>query len=1324
MSLILRAKPAASIPLSSSSFSAAPGTGFRCRPPPRCSSSSSPKLSAAVQFDPLLRSGSGSDSDSDPWQQTTLEGEESDDDEEEIKGGRKAIPGIHVPRQRYIAVSKPALLDALLSLFPSQPAADAADFKRFARCLDALLHAEHKEMLEEMRTYYMLTHHRDDGSLATDEQDQSQAQPLLNGNTSAAAAFLGGFTDNGTLLFTRSLGLRTLLGLSPDPDSNNRVAFATHFQRSFMKLLRNAQFEELSAQDLLLTYALNNDYLLTLPIYVDWKKAAQSNAIIFRRGYATERQKGLLLVEKLDYLQSKLLQNVFFGLSKPLRKLGKWLNEALKRSTGNEGFQIWIEKLKVWLKEQTYAENSILLIENSSWDKLRSDKLPDADVPIWIAAQRAVSRYEGILSPVGPRGRLLRRLLTWTGLIPSLPEETIKSDKIDTKDLEGYVRPNFLPRITLANIWEPASRESCNNNLWEITKASFRILFGKSTLQEPAFQELILLYTDEADQSKESEKSDMMPLQLKIFERIPIPDLPVRLDIATVIGLLAYVVNYKFESFASSPSAFLLDIVAFTALAILVFRVALGYKQTRDRYQLLVNKTLYEKTLASGFGSVYFLLDASEQQQVSSRVSIRDSCEQFMYEKFKAKIEMPIDKAMETLLRLGLVIELPTDGGSHVIALPCSDAYEILKSRWDSLLEHKTEQQGLMAKEQSGSPKARQPEFQRMRVTLTIGVIGLCVVSYIFGAWQGTSTSIQPSIVYTKTQCGDSVLRTSSNSSGQSSGPHLDFQAHHQVSFNESSLAAEKIPPCQLKYSEYTPCQDPRRARKFPKAMMQYRERHCPWKEELFRCLIPAPPKYKNPFKWPQSRDYAWYDNIPHRELSIEKAVQNWIQVEGERFKFPGGGTMFPHGADAYIDDINALISFTDGNIRTALDTGCGVASWGAYLIKRNIITMSFAPRDSHEAQVQFALERGVPAMIGVMSTERIPYPARAFDMAHCSRCLIPWNKLDGIYLIEVDRVLRPGGYWILSGPPIHWKRHFKGWERTEEDLKQEQDEIEDLAKRLCWKKVVEKDDLAIWQKPINHIECVNSRKIYETPQICKSNDVDSAWYKKMETCISPLPDANSEDEIAGGALEKWPKRAFAVPPRISRGSVSGLTTEKFQEDNKLWAERVDHYKKLIPPLTKGRYRNVMDMNAGIGGFSAALMKYPLWVMNVVPSGSAQDTLGVIYERGFIGTYHDWCEAFSTYPRTYDLIHADKIFSFYQDRCDITYILLEMDRILRPEGTVIFRDTVEVLVKIQSIADGMRWKSRIMDHESGPYNNEKILVAVKTYWTGEPTQKQ
>lgn len=634
-----------------------------------------------------------------------------------------------------------------------------------------------------------------------------------------------------------------------------------------------------------------------------------------------------------------------------------------------------------------------------------------------------------------------------------------------------------------------------------------------------------------------------------------------------------------------------------------------------------------------------------------------------------------------------------------------------------------------MAKDHPGSPKLQQLESKRQRLTYILAVSGLCVLFYVLGAWQNNPVpkpTPNTSNASSKSECATSTSQSSSRPIAVSVSPDtdvvLDFQAHHQLNLNDTVHSTQKFPPCPMNFSEYTPCQDRTRGRTFDRNMLIYRERHCPGKDELIRCLIPAPPNYKNPFKWPQSRDYAWYDNIPHKELSVEKAIQNWIQVEGDKFRFPGGGTMFPRGADAYIDDINALIPLKDGTIRTAIDTGCGVASWGAYLLKRDILTMSFAPRDTHEAQVQFALERGVPAMIGIMATQRLPYPSRAFDMAHCSRCLIPWSQYDGMYLIEVDRVLRPGGYWILSGPPIHWKKYYKGWERTQEDLKQEQDSIEDVAKRLCWKKVIEREDLAIWQKPLNHLECIESRKIYKTPHICKNDNADAAWYKKMEVCITPLPDVKNEEEVAGGELKKWPDRAFALPPRISMGSVPGVTAKKFEDDNILWKERVSHYRRIIPALSQGRYRNVMDMNANIGGFAAALINYPVWVMNVIPANSEHNTLGVIYERGFIGTYQDWCEAFSTYPRTYDLIHADNLFSIYQDRCDITYILLEMDRILRPEGTVVFRDTVEVLVKVKELTEGMRWKGQIMDHESGPFNPEKILVAVKSYWTGEPSQ--
>ncbi|CAA7392037.1 unnamed protein product [Spirodela intermedia] len=618
-----------------------------------------------------------------------------------------------------------------------------------------------------------------------------------------------------------------------------------------------------------------------------------------------------------------------------------------------------------------------------------------------------------------------------------------------------------------------------------------------------------------------------------------------------------------------------------------------------------------------------------------------------------------------------------------------------------------------MAKEHSGSPKLLHLELKKRRLTSVLGVSALCVVFYILGAWHNASSSSNPpAAALSKTGC-PTATSSSSSSSAAAAEVSLDFAAHHMVVINETAAAsaAGEFPACDMSLSEYTPCQDPKRSRKFERRMLIYRERHCPEEEERLRCLIPAPPRYKKPFRWPESRDYAWYDNIPHRELSIEKAVQNWIQVDGDRFRFPGGGTMFPRGADAYIDDIAALIPLASGSIRTALDTGCGVASWGAYLLKRNILAMSFAPRDTHEAQVQFALERGVPAMIGIMASQRLPYPTRAFDMAHCSRCLIPWFEYEGLYLMEVDRVLRPGGYWILSGPPIRWRKYHKGWERTPEDLHHEQDKIEALARRLCWTKVVEKDDLAVWQKPLTHLLCNSSN----SPPFCSSDaDADAAWYRKMEKCITPLP------EEGRGELERWPERSKAVPPRVVRGAVAGVTAEGFLEDGRRWAERVAYYQRLAPALAEGRYRNVMDMNAGLGGFAAALAALPVWVMNVVPAGGAEvaDTLGAVFERGFIGTYQDWCEAFSTYPRTYDLLHAHRLFSLYLHRCEMSEILLEMDRMLRPEGAVVVRDEVAVLVKVQGMAEKMRWRTQIFDHETGPFNPEKILVAVKTYWTG------
>jgi SAM-dependent methyltransferase len=82
---------------------------------------------------------------------------------------------------------------------------------------------------------------------------------------------------------------------------------------------------------------------------------------------------------------------------------------------------------------------------------------------------------------------------------------------------------------------------------------------------------------------------------------------------------------------------------------------------------------------------------------------------------------------------------------------------------------------------------------------------------------------------------------------------------------------------------------------------------------------------------------------------------------------------------------------------RTVLDVGCGVASFGGYLLDRNVITMSFAPKDEHEAQIQFALERGIPALLAVIGTQKLPFPDNAFDVIHCARCRVHWYA-DGKY--------------------------------------------------------------------------------------------------------------------------------------------------------------------------------------------------------------------------------------------------------------------------------------------------------------------------------------
>lgn len=50
-----------------------------------------------------------------------------------------------------------------------------------------------------------------------------------------------------------------------------------------------------------------------------------------------------------------------------------------------------------------------------------------------------------------------------------------------------------------------------------------------------------------------------------------------------------------------------------------------------------------------------------------------------------------------------------------------------------------------------------------------------------------------------------------------------------------------------------------------------------------------------------------------------------------------------------------------------------------------------------------------------------------------------------------------------------------------------------------------------------------------------------------------------------------------------------------------------------------------------------------------------------------------------------------------------------MYRIVRPKGTIIIADNVDIVVKIKSHTDQMGWKTKLSDIESGPFGPRKLL---------------
>nr|CAN74669.1 hypothetical protein VITISV_000268 [Vitis vinifera] len=184
----------------------------------------------------------------------------------------------------------------------------------------------------------------------------------------------------------------------------------------------------------------------------------------------------------------------------------------------------------------------------------------------------------------------------------------------------------------------------------------------------------------------------------------------------------------------------------------------------------------------------------------------------------------------------------------------------------------------------------------------------------------------------------------------------------------------------------------------------------------------------------------------------------------------------------------------------------------GTYLLSRNVITLSIAPKDAHENQIQFALERDLPAMVVALVTRRLLYLSQAFDLIHCSRCRINWTCDDGILLLDVNRMLRVGGYFAWAVQSVY---------KHEENLEMQWKEMVNLTTRLCWQQP--------YEEAMGDLE--NKRKLTAPNLNAENPYIRILSFRMLSIIADPHPQPSDFNHKAIGPTDTNPSRSERLNP-------------------------------------------------------------------------------------------------------------------------------------------------------------------------------------------------
>lgn len=119
----------------------------------------------------------------------------------------------------------------------------------------------------------------------------------------------------------------------------------------------------------------------------------------------------------------------------------------------------------------------------------------------------------------------------------------------------------------------------------------------------------------------------------------------------------------------------------------------------------------------------------------------------------------------------------------------------------------------------------------------------------------------------------------------------------------------------------------------------------------------------------------------------------------------------------------------------------------------------------------------------------------------------------DGILLKEINRLLRPNGYFVYSAPPAY---------RKDKDFPLVWDKLVNLTSAMCWKLIAKKIQTAIWIKEENP-SCLMQNVDQKLINACEAvDDSKPSWNTPLGNCVQISSQRNSQN----------------LPPRPERLSV------------------------------------------------------------------------------------------------------------------------------------------------------------------------------------------